>query len=197
MGLDMYLSKRAKLTEEQKRRIVAIEQRIDEIAPIIDQELCKLREEAEKVYGEAPTLFSNEHESYMKSIADHMKEHVPDEIEALMEEHEDLRGEMESTVASQEIHYWRKHSNLNGFLTELYYKKGGEGEFNCRNLFLTRKDVKAIIEFESKGEEQEEHSGFFWGQSTQEDRENSIKVFTNILENFDFEKDDLIYSCWY
>jgi hypothetical protein len=36
-----------------------------------------------------------------------------------------------------ELAYWRKHPNLQGWMQELYYEKGGEGEFNCVDLELT------------------------------------------------------------
>ena len=31
---------------------------------------------------------------------------------------------------SIELAYWRKHPNLEGFMSDLYYEKGGEDEFN-------------------------------------------------------------------
>ena len=37
-----------------------------------------------------------------------------------------------------ELHYWRKHPNLHGWMESLYYEKGGTADnFNCVNLQLT------------------------------------------------------------
>ena len=33
-----------------------------------------------------------------------------------------------------ELHYWRKHNRLQGFMEALYAKKNGNGEFNCVDL---------------------------------------------------------------
>ena len=47
---------------------------------------------------------------------------------------------------SIELAYWRKHPNLQGWMQELYYEKGGEGEFNCVDLELTLGDLEALEE---------------------------------------------------
>ena len=41
-----------------------------------------------------------------------------------------------------ELAYWRKHPNLQGWMEELYHKKGGEGEFNCVDLELALEDLE-------------------------------------------------------
>ena len=33
----------------------------------------------------------------------------------------------------EQIHYWRKHPNLHGWMEDLYRAKGGAAEFNCRS----------------------------------------------------------------
>mgnify|MGYP000674080630 CR=1 FL=1 len=46
---------------------------------------------------------------------------------------------------SEELHYWRKHPNLHGWMEQLYYSKGGnEDSFNCTNLLLTMGDLNKL-----------------------------------------------------
>ena len=45
---------------------------------------------------------------------------------------------------SIELATWRKHPNLQGWMQELYYEKGGEGEFNCVDVELTLEDLDAL-----------------------------------------------------
>jgi hypothetical protein len=41
-----------------------------------------------------------------------------------------------------ELHYWRKHPNLHGWMEALYYAKGGAADsFNCVTLQLTLEDI--------------------------------------------------------
>lgn len=34
--------------------------------------------------------------------------------------------------ADEQIHYWRKHPNLHGWMERLYRTKGGQKDFNAR-----------------------------------------------------------------
>jgi len=43
-----------------------------------------------------------------------------------------------------EIAYWRKHPNLQGWMEQLWREKGGKGEFNCVDVELTREDLKQL-----------------------------------------------------
>lgn len=44
-----------------------------------------------------------------------------------------------------ELHYWRKHPNLHGWMERLYRKKGGrEDSFNCVNVLLTADDLDRL-----------------------------------------------------
>lgn len=45
----------------------------------------------------------------------------------------------------REIHYWRKHPNLHGWMEQLYRAKGGkDATFNCVNLQLTAEDFDQL-----------------------------------------------------
>lgn len=49
------------------------------------------------------------------------------------------------TNAANELHYWRKHPNLHGWMAELYYRKGGQApEFNCCAVELTSDDLDKL-----------------------------------------------------
>ncbi|MEM6899078.1 MAG: phosphoglycerate kinase [Pseudomonadota bacterium] len=64
-----------------------------------------------------------------------------------------------------EIHYWRKHPDLHGWMEQLYCAKGGTAEmFNYVNVVLTSEDLDRL-EDAILGSELPETSGFFFGQS--------------------------------
>lgn len=51
------------------------------------------------------------------------------------------RGTVNSRSACQ-LHYWRKHPNLHGWMEPLNREKGStEGQFNCVTLLLTEVDL--------------------------------------------------------
>jgi hypothetical protein len=44
----------------------------------------------------------------------------------------------------QELAYWRKHPNLQGWMEQLWETKGNEGDFNCTELELTWEDIDML-----------------------------------------------------
>lgn len=64
----------------------------------------------------------------------------------------------------QEIAYWRKHPNLQGWMRKLWEAKGGSGEFNGDELELTWEDVD-MLEYDIKNGHMSRlgTSGFFFG----------------------------------
>jgi len=66
---------------------------------------------------------------------------------------------------ASEIHYWRKHPDLHGWMEELYFKKGGSAEqFNCVTLALTSADLDRL-ERDVKADGLPDTEGFFFGES--------------------------------
>lgn len=64
-----------------------------------------------------------------------------------------------------QLHYWRKHPNLHGWMEALYRAKGGTDEtFNCVNLLLTADDIDNL-EADIKAGNLPSTSGFFFGAS--------------------------------
>ena len=73
-------------------------------------------------------------------------------------------------VEREEIHYWRKHPNIHGFMENLYREKGGESDFNCRPVELTQEDIDSLAK-SILDQELPKTSGFFFGQSFGDDEE--------------------------
>ena len=91
---------------------------------------------------------------------------------------------------------WRKHPNLQGWMQELYYEKGGEGEFNCVDLELTLEDLDAL-EATLDEDELPETVGFFFGSNADDhyaeaDREFIVQARAAIKQGY-----KVIYSSWW
>ena len=95
-----------------------------------------------------------------------------------------------------ELAYWRKHPNLQGWMEELYRKKGGGEEFNCVDLELTLEDLDALEE--SLDEEAlPETAGFFFGTDSSDhyaeaDREFIVQARAAIKQGY-----TVVYSSWW
>ena len=95
-----------------------------------------------------------------------------------------------------ELAEWRKHPNLQGWMEELWYEKGGEGEFNCVDLELTLKDLDAL-EATLDEEALPETAGFFFGTDSSDyyaetDREFIVQARAAIKQGY-----KVIYSSWW
>ena len=88
---------------------------------------------------------------------------------------------------------WRKHANLEGWMANLYYEKGGMETFNCIDLPLTAGDLK---ELSSVHKILEEAKGFFWGESTPEDIEKTAKFIDLALKAIQ-DGYEIIYRSWW
>ena len=91
---------------------------------------------------------------------------------------------------------WRKHPNLQGWMEELWYEKGGEGEFNCVDLELTLEDLDAL-EATLDEEELPETVGFFFGSNADDhyaeaDREFIVQARAAIKQGY-----TVVYSSWW
>ena len=73
-----------------------------------------------------------------------------------------------------ELHYWRKHPDLHGWMEALYFVKGGRADsFNCVAVRLTSDDLD-LLEDVVKRNELPPTEGFFFGQTTGEEREDDL-----------------------
>ena len=103
-----------------------------------------------------------------------------------------------------EIGYWRKHSDLQGYMENLYKNRGGEKEFNCVDLILSKEDCEDIIEYSrerlkrsSQGIEDEHTTGFFFGETQDSDWADTIDIFNKALVETDWENETVYYSSWW
>jgi hypothetical protein len=81
-----------------------------------------------------------------------------------------------------EIHYWRKHPNLHGWMEQLYRDKGGEeASFNCVNVQLTAGDLDDL-ELAIKASVLPETNGFFFGASDGSEREDDLRFIAKARE---------------
>jgi len=87
----------------------------------------------------------------------------------------DFKEEIQE-VAPSELHYWRKHPNLHGWMEQLYRQKGGgERDFNGDPVVISKEDLDnlaaSIID-----EELPDTDGFFFGQSynNEEERQDDL-----------------------
>lgn len=62
-----------------------------------------------------------------------------------------------------EFGYWRKHPDLHGYIVKEFAK----GEDDCQNIPLTETDIDKIIMAIRDDKLLKDHSGFFFGNSTQ------------------------------
>ena len=110
-------------------------------------------------------------------------------------EHEDVEEylEWDDTI---ELATWRKHPNLQGWMQNLYYEKGGGEEFNCVDLELTLDDLNAL-EATLDEEELPETIGFFFGSNADDhyaeaDREFIVQARAAIKQGY-----TVVYSSWW
>jgi len=97
---------------------------------------------------------------------------------------------------SMELASWRKHPNLQGWMENLWYEKGGEGQFNCVELELTLEDLDAL-EATLDEEALPETAGFFFGGNADDhyaeaDREFIVQARAAIKQGY-----KVIYSSWW
>ena len=97
---------------------------------------------------------------------------------------------------SMELAYWRKHPNLQGWMQDLYYEKGGEEEFNCVDLELTLEDLDALEE--SLDEEAlPETAGFFFGTDSSDHYAEADREFIREARAAIKKGYTVVYSSWW
>ena len=95
-----------------------------------------------------------------------------------------------------ELATWRKHPNLQGWMQELYYEKGGEGEFNCVDVELTFEDLDAL-EATLDEEELPETVGFFFGSNADDHYAEAEREFIREARAAIKKGYTVVYSSWW
>ncbi len=96
----------------------------------------------------------------------------------------------------EEIHYWRKHPNLHGWMENLYYSKGGNMDsFNCTNLLLNIDDLNNL-EYDISNNNLPQTAGFFFGTTNGDEVEDDLQFVRNAKEAI-AEGYSVYYSSWW
>lgn len=99
---------------------------------------------------------------------------------------------------SEELHYWRKHPNLHGWMQNLYESKGGTSDnFNGDCVVLTESDLEDL-EHDLKQWDLPQTSGFFFGndQNTDEELKDDLDFVTKAREAIN-EGKTVYYTSWW
>mgnify|MGYP003633368033 CR=1 FL=1 len=106
---------------------------------------------------------------------------------------------------TEEMAYWRKHPNLQGFMENLWEEKGRPNfatdqednpfgsDFNCVDLELTLEDIDAL-EAAIKGDELPETSGFFFGEDSSDHYKESDLEFCANARKALADRQTVVYS---
>lgn len=98
-----------------------------------------------------------------------------------------MRQQPESPVdfkadEANELHYWRKHPNLHGWMERLYRTKGGAAEdFNCVGVLLTADDLDRL-EADIRAGALPTTAGFFFGASDGTEQEDDLRFVSDARE---------------
>jgi hypothetical protein len=112
----------------------------------------------------------------------------------------DLNGQevdfSNNNVDTEDLHYWRKHPNLHGWMEELYYEKGGiDDSFNGSCVVLTEGDLDTLEE-DIKNGNLPQTSGFFFGQSDGEEVNDDLEFVAKAREAIE-AGETVYYSSWW
>ena len=105
----------------------------------------------------------------------------------------------------QDIHYWRKHPNLEQFMAQLYFEKGGQGSdsgfgnlpsFNCCKVELKEKDITNLQELIISDNLPQGGGFFHGGNSDAEYKEETLEALKDAMNAIE-EGDRVYYTSWW
>ena len=97
---------------------------------------------------------------------------------------------------SMELAYWRKHPSLQGFMENLWFEKGNEGEFNCVDLELTLEDLDSMEEALDENA-LPETVGFFFGENSDDHYAETDREFIREARAAIKQGYTVAYSSWW
>ena len=97
---------------------------------------------------------------------------------------------------SMELAYWRKHPSLQGFMENLWFEKGNEGEFNCVDLELTLEDLDSMEEALDENA-LPETVGFFFGENSDDHYAETDREFIREARAAIKRGYTVVYSSWW
>lgn len=107
----------------------------------------------------------------------------------------DAESFIEDKPYTTRIHYWRKHSDLHGWMADLYNRRGGTKEFNCVAVELTADDLTEL-EIAVTRNFLPPTIGFFFGQSDGSETEDDLAFIAKAREALD-KGLHVFYSSWW
>lgn len=109
---------------------------------------------------------------------------------------QDVDFDTSALPATSELHYWRKHPNLHGWMEQLYFAKGGQREvFNCTPVRLTLDDL-AELELAITSGNLPPTSGFFFGESDGSENKDDLAFVAKAREAIE-AGEDVFYDSWW
>ena len=98
---------------------------------------------------------------------------------------------------TEEDFYWRKNRHLQGWMEDLYHRKGGQEEFNCQFVRLKEKDLDEL-EKAIKARSFEDAKGFFWGNRKYDDGQatTDLRFVERAKESISNGKAVYYFSWW-
>tara|TARA_R110001583_G_scaffold135538_1_gene287339 strand:+ start:512 stop:871 length:360 start_codon:yes stop_codon:yes gene_type:complete len=105
---------------------------------------------------------------------------------------------------SNDLHYWRKHNRLHGWMEQLWREKtGNESVFNNEEVTLELEDISNLEEV-ILSKELPETEGFFFGMDSYEYTKKELKEqeeddlqFIEEAKQAIEEGDEVVYSSWW
>lgn len=103
---------------------------------------------------------------------------------------------LKENAGAEELHYWRKHPNLHGWMEELYHSKGGKSDtFNTDNLQLTEEDLDNL-EVAIKSGGLPDTGGFFFGTTDGTEKDDDLSFVKDARDAISHGY-DVYYSSWW
>ena len=94
--------------------------------------------------------------------------------------------------------YWRKFNHLHGWMRDLYYQKGGTGEFNCNTVRLDLEDLEKL-EKASNARALVPTEGFFFGSYDDFNDEDAEVVWSFVQKAKELIREGYVvyYDSWW
>ena len=95
-----------------------------------------------------------------------------------------------------EVATWRKHPNLQGYMENLWRKRGWHGDFNCVDVELSKDDILELNSVIIKGD-LPKTSGFFYGNDADEYyKKDDLAICVEALKLIQ-KGNKIYYSSWW
>ena len=97
---------------------------------------------------------------------------------------------------TRELAYWRKHPNLQGWMEDLWIRKGNWGDFNCVDLELDHRDLD-LLEGDVRFDRLPPTTGFFFGEDADERYQDYTLEFIRAARQAIDDGYTVVYHPWW